>query len=274
MAARARCMLFKNAETDAAGVVIAVPDTLAAFLSKAEQKLGITGATTLYNASGVAITDLDTIADDEKVYVAVNNEAFFGGGSKKKKQPAGEDYKVAVLGGGGVGKSCLTMRYTRSTFVEQYDPTIEDSYRKVIEIQNHPVTLDILDTAGQEDFVVLRRQWVEDRNSFVLVYAINDSTTLETVKSFAALIAEVKAAELDKVPIVLVGNKADMTDQRQVSEDAGRAFLKKNLPQYATWREASALTGAGVNQVFEDIVMQFRRFNPPKAAKKSFCAIL
>eukprot|EP00030_Apusomonadida_sp_AF-17_P007520 a841657_138.p1 GENE.a841657_138~~a841657_138.p1 ORF type:complete len:293 (-),score=109.42 a841657_138:157-984(-) len=275
MAARGRCMLFKNEESAAAGVLVAVPDTVEALLSKAEQKLGISGATTLYTQAGVKVEDLDSIQNEEPIYVAVNNEAFFGGNKKGKKTSSLEDYKVAILGGGGVGKSCITMRYCRSTFVETYDPTIEDSFRKTLTFENFPVLLDILDTAGQDDFVVLRRQWIEDRDGFVLVYAINDRTTLDdAVKSFADLIREVKGADVEKVPCVLVGNKKDLADQREVSEDAARAFLKRNMHQYATFHEVSALTGENVSEIFNDVIRQFRRWNPPKAAKKGFCALL
>lgn len=59
-----------------------------------------------------------------------------------------------VFGGGGVGKSSITQRLIKNVFVEQYDPTIEDSYRFQMEIQGIKYTLDILDTAPREEYVV------------------------------------------------------------------------------------------------------------------------
>ena len=59
------------------------------------------------------------------------------------------EYKIVVLGSGGVGKSALTVQYCCGTFVEKYDPTIEDFYRKDTDIDNTPITLEILDTAGK-----------------------------------------------------------------------------------------------------------------------------
>lgn len=60
------------------------------------------------------------------------------------------EYKVVVLGGGGVGKSALTVRFVHSLFVEKYDPTIEDSYRRTLNVDGITVALEVLDTAGTE----------------------------------------------------------------------------------------------------------------------------
>eukprot|EP00490_Sorites_sp_Unknown_P007071 CAMPEP_0114656500 /NCGR_PEP_ID=MMETSP0191-20121206/12423_1 /TAXON_ID=126664 /ORGANISM="Sorites sp." /LENGTH=80 /DNA_ID=CAMNT_0001873811 /DNA_START=37 /DNA_END=276 /DNA_ORIENTATION=- len=70
-----------------------------------------------------------------------------------------KEYKIVVLGGGGVGKSALTIRLVNDNFLEEYDPTIEDSYRKQCDIDGTPCMLDILDTAGQDDFAALRDAW-------------------------------------------------------------------------------------------------------------------
>lgn len=58
------------------------------------------------------------------------------------------EYKIVVLGSGGVGKSALTVQFVQGIFVEKYDPTIEDSYRKQMEVDGQQCMLEILDTAG------------------------------------------------------------------------------------------------------------------------------
>ena len=58
------------------------------------------------------------------------------------------EYKIVVLGSGGVGKSALTVQFVQGIFVEKYDPTIEDSYRKQVEVDGQQCMLEILDTAG------------------------------------------------------------------------------------------------------------------------------
>jgi GTPase KRas protein len=62
------------------------------------------------------------------------------------------EYKLVVVGRGGVGKSCLTMRFVYNHFLEEYDPTIEDSYRKQACIDDESCLFDILDTAGPEEY--------------------------------------------------------------------------------------------------------------------------
>ncbi|CEI96969.1 Putative Ras-like protein 2 [Rhizopus microsporus] len=62
------------------------------------------------------------------------------------------EYKLVMVGGGGVGKSALTIQFIQSHFVDEYDPTIEDSYRKQCIIDSETALLDVLDTAGQEEY--------------------------------------------------------------------------------------------------------------------------
>merc|ERR1712116_118790 len=66
------------------------------------------------------------------------------------------EYKIVVLGSGGVGKSALTVQFVQGIFVEKYDPTIEDSYRKQVEVDSQQCMLEILDTAGTEQFTAMR----------------------------------------------------------------------------------------------------------------------
>ena len=71
------------------------------------------------------------------------------------------EFKVVVLGSGGVGKSALTVQFVSGHFMEKYDPTIEDFYRKEIEVDNCPCVLEILDTAGTEQFASMRDLYIK-----------------------------------------------------------------------------------------------------------------
>jgi len=73
---------------------------------------------------------------------------------KKAKQDV-PLHKVIMVGSGGVGKSALTLQYMYGDFVEEYDPTKADSYRKKITLDNQPCQIDILDTAGQEEYAAV-----------------------------------------------------------------------------------------------------------------------
>ena len=70
-----------------------------------------------------------------------------------RRKAALPEHKVIVVGAGGAGKSALTQRFMYGNFVEEYEPTTADSYRKIIEVDNEKCQLDILDTAGQEEYV-------------------------------------------------------------------------------------------------------------------------
>jgi len=79
-------------------------------------------------------------------------------------------FKVVVLGSGSVGRSAITLRFIHGRFVEQYDPTIEDSYRHQVEVDGGNYILEILDTAGTEQFAQLRNLYVKNGMGFVLVF--------------------------------------------------------------------------------------------------------
>jgi len=79
-------------------------------------------------------------------------------GSRMDRSHLNQAYKIVVVGGGGVGKSAITIQFIQSYFVTDYDPTIEDSYTKQCVIDDTVAKLDILDTAGQEEFSAMREQ--------------------------------------------------------------------------------------------------------------------
>jgi len=78
------------------------------------------------------------------------------------------EYKIVVLGGGGVGKSALTIRLVTDNFLDEYDPTIEDSYRKQVDVDGKSALLDILDTAGQEEFSSMQDLWMREGKGFFI----------------------------------------------------------------------------------------------------------
>ena len=79
-------------------------------------------------------------------------------------------------------------------FVETYDPTIEDSYRKQILVDSQACMLEVLDTAGQEEYTALRDQWIRDGEGFVIVYSVIDRVTFSKVERFYHQIRRVKEA--------------------------------------------------------------------------------
>ncbi|KIY43779.1 ras-domain-containing protein [Fistulina hepatica ATCC 64428] len=124
-------------------------------------------------------------------------------------------YNLVVVGGGAVGKSALTIQFFQDKFVEEWDPTIEDVYRKQCLIDNELVVLDVLDTAGQEDYRAMREQYMINGQGFLAVYDITSRTSFEEIAEFHQQILRVK--DQDWFPVIVVGNKCDLEYERQVS---------------------------------------------------------
>ncbi|KAG1661798.1 Ras-like protein 2 [Nymphon striatum] len=124
-------------------------------------------------------------------------------------------YKLVVVGGGGVGKSAITIQFIQSYFVTDYDPTIEDSYTKQCVIDDVVAKLDVLDTAGQEEFSAMREQYMRSGEGFLLIFSVDDRNSFDEIYKFHKQILRVK--DRDEFPMLLVGNKADLESKRTVS---------------------------------------------------------
>jgi Ras-related protein Rap-1A/Ras-related protein Rap-1B len=164
------------------------------------------------------------------------------------------EYKIVVCGSGGVGKSSLTVQYVQGVFVERYDPTIEDSYRKQIEVDGQQCMLEILDTAGTEQFLSMRDLYMKTGHGFVLVYSITTQSTINDLAELREQILRVKGE--DKVPMVLVGNKCDLENERAVGIEEGSSLADKFGMSFF---EASAKARINVNEIFADLVRQINK---------------
>eukprot|EP01027_Heterolobosea_sp_BB2_P024007 GEZU01036119.1.p1 GENE.GEZU01036119.1~~GEZU01036119.1.p1 ORF type:complete len:203 (+),score=89.22 GEZU01036119.1:170-778(+) len=163
---------------------------------------------------------------------------------------ATEEYKIVVLGSGGVGKSALTIQFIQGNFIERYDPTIEDSYRKQVEIDGRACLLDILDSAGQEEFSALRDQYMTTGQGFIMVYSITDQNSYEDLWGIHDKL--LKSKDEDEVPVVLVGNKCDLEHERKVSKEDGEKMAKKFGS--CKFMEASAKERINVENIYFDLV--------------------
>lgn len=159
--------------------------------------------------------------------------------------------QCVVLGEGAVGKSALTIQNVKGVFVDEYDPTIEDSYSKQIGVDGKVYQLDVLDTAGQEEYSAMREAYMADGEGFVVVYAINNRDSFEEVPNFVSLLERVKDENARDIPIVLVGNKVDLEEDREVSRDEGAQYARMIG---APFIECSAFTRVNVNKPFEEMV--------------------
>merc|ERR1712158_69570 len=180
------------------------------------------------------------------------------------------EYKIVVLGSGGVGKSALTVQFVQGIFVEKYDPTIEDSYRKQVEVDGQQCMLEILDTAGTEQFTAMRDLYMKNGQGFVLVYSITAQSTLNDLQDLREQILRVK--DTDDVPMVLVGNKCDLEDERVVGKDQGLNLARQF--NNCSFMETSAKAKIGVKDIFFDLVRQINRRTPENKKNYPFCSAI
>lgn len=162
-----------------------------------------------------------------------------------------------IMGGGGVGKSALTVQFVRNVFVSTYDPTIEDTYRKLLVIDGQQCMVEILDTAGTEQFLALKELYIKSGQGFILVFSLTSLASVNELGPLREAIVRIK--DTTAIPIVLVGNKADLRADRQVPREVGTSLSKAwgNVPYY----EASARKRINVDEVFADAVRQIRAFD-------------
>ena len=147
-----------------------------------------------------------------------------------------------------MGKTSLIFKYIKDSCPEEHDPTVEDAYSAQINLPNgEERTFKLLDTAGEDDYQTMMDEWIKAADGFLLLFAINDK------ESFTALKGKLKKINKNNkgnIPCILVGNKCDLEDKREVKRVEAENFAKSFGLKYY---ETSALTdnNGNVKVVFQ-----------------------
>lgn len=174
------------------------------------------------------------------------------------------------------------MRFVQGEFIEKYDPTIEDSYQKTIEVnisgeKGQPDTIErchveILDTAGTDQFAAMRELYLKNGHVFMLVYSVISAVSFHDLTTIYEQV--IRSDPNNAARIVLIGNKSDLIADRVISKTQGEDLAKKwNIPFF----ETSACTGANVDEAFLLLPTRLvketvKNIEPIKA--KSSCSII
>jgi len=157
--------------------------------------------------------------------------------------------KILTLGDQSVGKSSIVIRYSDNKFSDTFLSTIGvDSKRKIIKVKGEKVKVSIWDTAGQEKFQNIVKQYYNGANGILLIFDITNKKSFEKINFwYNDLINKIKKEE---IVIYLVGNKVDLEENRQITiEEAEKYANDKNIPYF----EVSAKSGDGIKKLFDDI---------------------
>ena len=157
--------------------------------------------------------------------------------------------KIITLGDSMVGKTCLILRFIENLFTSNYLSTIGfDLKKKLIKLENNEkIKLLIYDTAGQERFKSLSRNYIKKADGIMVIYDITNKETFKNVENWIICAKE----EMKKnIPIYLVGNKADLEEDRKISYEEGKSLSE----QYGLkFYETSCQTGDNVEKCFTDL---------------------
>jgi len=163
---------------------------------------------------------------------------------KQKNLPKKREFKIAIVGSGGVGKSCMTLYYIKGVFQSEYDPTIEDSYVKEVMLDGIKRKLTVQDTAGQEEYRSMLEATIQDTDGFIMVYSIASEESLEELYP---LLERLKKKKGNRIPLILAGNKSDLQNDRKISSEMGRRAATK---MGALFVETSAFLGDNIEKCF------------------------
>ncbi|OUC49627.1 Ras family protein [Trichinella nativa] len=128
-------------------------------------------------------------------------------------------FKLLLIGDSGVGKTCLLFRFAEDSFNNTFISTIGIDFKiRTIELDGKKIKLQIWDTAGQERFRTITNAYYRGAMGILLVYEITNEKSFENIKNWVRNIEEHASANVEKI---ILGNKCDMEDKRQVSRERG-----------------------------------------------------
>ena len=157
-------------------------------------------------------------------------------------------FKMIVIGDAGVGKSCLTNRAAKDKFISNYSPTIGFEFLSFsTNIDNKIVKLQIWDTCGQEVYRSLITNFYRNASLAMMVYSIDSKESFLHINQW---LKEVRIQSNPDVKIILIGNKADLENEREVDYDVAQKFKEENQILY--FEETSAKTGLNAKEVFTE----------------------
>ena len=162
--------------------------------------------------------------------------------------------QLLIIGDSSVGKTSLITRYTNGTFKEEYLATVGLDYNSKDEVfNNETIHIKLWDTAGQERFKSLTQNYLRNADGILLVYDVTTTESFDNLKDWINSIKQNMETKNIFLPLIIVGNKVDMEESREISKEDAEKFASENHYKYY---ETSAKTGDGVDEAIRELVNQ------------------
>ena len=174
--------------------------------------------------------------------------------------------KVIIIGESGVGKTNIMSKYLKNQFMENSKATVGVEFgSKLFKCQGHKIKAQIWDTAGQEKYKAITGAYYKGSKGALVVYDITRKDTFATLEKW---VNDLKAASDPKLTMLLIGNKSDLDDKREVSKDQGEEKAKSFE---CAFLETSALSGDNIDKAFELMVKEiFEKFKNDSSSEEDF----
>jgi GTPase KRas protein len=246
-----RIVVYKNIHnpTDGKPLLIDPKWNKEQLLTNCSEALGIK-AKKMFNEKGNQLSSVDKLTDGTVLYIS-QGESFQVKTTSQTR--INKNLMICMLGTAAVGKSAVTQRFVTNKFLKDYDPTIEDCYKKTITVDGECVPLSIMDTAGMEDYYPLIDDWIDKKDGFLLLYNVEWRDSMYKLTTFIEKILHRYPSSGSSRPVIIIaGNKIDCPT-RMVTLEEGREFAKKwDLKHF----EISAATGTGVEEAYLSIIRE------------------
>ncbi|XP_018417378.1 PREDICTED: GTPase RhebL1 [Nanorana parkeri] len=163
--------------------------------------------------------------------------------------------KVVMLGYPSVGKSSLALQFIKGDFPTDYEPTIENTWSKTFVLGTDEFELDVVDTAGQDEYSLLPQSFIFGIHGYIVVYSVACSRSFQIATGLHRVLVDRRGKCL--MPIVLVGNKNDLPSQcREVKQEEGKKLADS---WGAAFMEVSAKDPEKSKQIFTKIIEEIDR---------------
>ncbi|CAI9734953.1 GTP-binding protein Rheb-like [Octopus vulgaris] len=183
--------------------------------------------------------------------------------------------RIAMMGYRSVGKTSLVLRFVTSKFDDTYDPTIENTYTKNVTVSGQVYQLEVIDTAGQDEYSVTPNDYYMNVDGYILVYSITSQRSLDIIKLIYNKISDMKGKIW--VPIVLVGNKTDLEEDRAVTMEDGKKLADEwEIPFLEVSAKTDEVTtkdikgSRSVEEVFAQLIKAIQR---KESVKDTSCVV-